>query len=133
MRIIYSQKDGEIYLSRDKFRELVYPISRTSRNSKLLVKIFFYKNPTGYNWRGNFRSFVDHGFYKNEEKFWNAGKRGIITLKIRPDTKKKDLFSLFAHEFYHWRQSQVVNYSRGRYSEKKANKWADKMTIKNFK
>jgi hypothetical protein len=199
MRIIYSQRDGENYLPRDEFRKITKSISRTARNSKLLVKIFFYKRKhlickkcgwisnkkeikkewfvfreskdrirawskkkyipeelldkieiilPGVCWycgneefkedwagkgaEGNFRSFVDHCFYNSEEKYFKQGKRGVITLKLWPNVKPEEVFNLFAHEFYHWRQANIVHYGRGKYSERKATKWQKKMLKKYY-
>lgn len=130
MQLYFSQPDmAEEW--RPKLRKLFIPILNTYRSQGLVCKVLFLNKDTG-TYSGNFRAYRDHRLYSNEfKRFGNIS--AVITLKICRNTIDAKIFALFAHEFYHWRQSNVrkINaWGKIDYSERCASKWEKKMTKK---
>lgn len=130
---------------RPKLRKLFAPVLATYRSQGLVTKIFFYNRRTEIvngkaithlngRWRGHFCSYRDHGLWNRDLRLFNYPE-AVITLKMGLDCSDEDMFQLFAHEFYHWRQSckrKINAWGKTDYSERKATKWQHKMRKKYY-
>ncbi len=150
------------FLYKKEFCQLIEPIIERERTDNLYVCVRIWKRLIkvgngylkGYFAKPEFPKLFDIPLrelykvfnYMDIDSFsWSDEDIGIINLFVTESTTYREIFRLFAHEFYHWKKRDKTytnKQKREYYAEKYADKmvqeryefwmWGDGIKVKNF-